>query len=460
MKPAPRTLAAQLWALSHGGLDQKGLDEIPHLAASGRTSMPVDKEIDKGLYRARRLPRLRRAGGARRHPGAPCRHHPPGHRLSSRRHRRRAADRHGRRRRLRRHRADDLARRLLGRGFRLDPRGSAIAARSARGGDHQPIRLPAATGRCTARLAEGRRRPHDGQACQRGRYDADWAWRMPRTAWLPATAPTTRPKQRPPRPNDPIQPDPVRAASPRSRRSGRCGLPPKQATPPDQPRGGSPTSMSRPRPSRSTVGAMQGDVRPTTGERDPADVAIEALPLPPDPSRRTRPRRPCLTEPVPPGPRSSPMSPIDAIARTRRRCGVPLPTRRPATGDEARDREVWRRPGSARSARPRAAVSPGAAAGRGRGGAASPRTVNGRTAKGDRRGDRRAMDWRSRWSGEKRRRLAAEGRPDDERSASAPSATATSPARGSRLGPGCREKLRARVPLGATPLRATAPRQD
>ena len=51
MKPAPRTLAAQLWALTHGGLDQKGLDEIPHLAASGRTSMPADKSIDKALYR-------------------------------------------------------------------------------------------------------------------------------------------------------------------------------------------------------------------------------------------------------------------------------------------------------------------------------------------------------------------------------------------------------------------------
>ncbi|WP_448954077.1 helicase-related protein [Labrys neptuniae] len=51
MKPAPRALAAQLWALTHGGLDQKGLDEIPHLAASGRTSMPADKSIDKSLYR-------------------------------------------------------------------------------------------------------------------------------------------------------------------------------------------------------------------------------------------------------------------------------------------------------------------------------------------------------------------------------------------------------------------------
>lgn len=52
LKPAPRTLAAQLWALKHGGLDQKGLDEIAHLASSGRTSIPVDPDIAKGLYRA------------------------------------------------------------------------------------------------------------------------------------------------------------------------------------------------------------------------------------------------------------------------------------------------------------------------------------------------------------------------------------------------------------------------
>jgi len=52
LKPAPRALAAQLWALKHGGLQQKGLDELPHLASSGRTSIPVDPEIQKGLYRA------------------------------------------------------------------------------------------------------------------------------------------------------------------------------------------------------------------------------------------------------------------------------------------------------------------------------------------------------------------------------------------------------------------------
>ncbi|MCZ8109055.1 MAG: helicase-related protein [Burkholderiales bacterium] len=52
LKPAPRGLASQLWALKHGGPEVKGLDDILHLAASGRTSIPVDKEVHKGLYRA------------------------------------------------------------------------------------------------------------------------------------------------------------------------------------------------------------------------------------------------------------------------------------------------------------------------------------------------------------------------------------------------------------------------
>lgn len=52
LKPAPRALAAQLWLLKHGGADAKGLDDIAHLAASGRTSIPVDASIPKALYRA------------------------------------------------------------------------------------------------------------------------------------------------------------------------------------------------------------------------------------------------------------------------------------------------------------------------------------------------------------------------------------------------------------------------
>lgn len=52
LKPAPRALATQLWALKHGGLDQPGIDDIAHLASSGRTSFKVESEIAKGLYRA------------------------------------------------------------------------------------------------------------------------------------------------------------------------------------------------------------------------------------------------------------------------------------------------------------------------------------------------------------------------------------------------------------------------
>jgi len=52
LKPAPSELLAQLWALHHGGLDMKGLAELPQLSASGRTSIPIDPEIDAGLYQS------------------------------------------------------------------------------------------------------------------------------------------------------------------------------------------------------------------------------------------------------------------------------------------------------------------------------------------------------------------------------------------------------------------------
>ena len=51
LKPAPRALATQLWALKHEAPDAKGVGELLHLAASGRTSIPVDAETPKPLYR-------------------------------------------------------------------------------------------------------------------------------------------------------------------------------------------------------------------------------------------------------------------------------------------------------------------------------------------------------------------------------------------------------------------------
>ncbi|ARN83304.1 helicase [Methylocystis bryophila] len=53
LKPAPRSLASLLWALRHGGLEGvKGLEEAPHLAASGRTSFAADPNVGKEFYRA------------------------------------------------------------------------------------------------------------------------------------------------------------------------------------------------------------------------------------------------------------------------------------------------------------------------------------------------------------------------------------------------------------------------
>ena len=51
LKPAPRGLSVLLWGLKNGGLQQKGITDLPALAASGRTSIPVDPEIAKPLYR-------------------------------------------------------------------------------------------------------------------------------------------------------------------------------------------------------------------------------------------------------------------------------------------------------------------------------------------------------------------------------------------------------------------------
>jgi ATP-dependent RNA helicase SUPV3L1/SUV3 len=53
LKPAPRALASLLWALHHGGLENmKGLDEVPHLASSGRTSFAANPDVAKAFYRA------------------------------------------------------------------------------------------------------------------------------------------------------------------------------------------------------------------------------------------------------------------------------------------------------------------------------------------------------------------------------------------------------------------------
>jgi len=51
LKPGPRTLAVQLWALLHDAAQTQGIDDLLHLAGSGRTSIPLNRELDPTLYR-------------------------------------------------------------------------------------------------------------------------------------------------------------------------------------------------------------------------------------------------------------------------------------------------------------------------------------------------------------------------------------------------------------------------
>ena len=51
LKPAPRSLATQLWALKNEAPDVTGVDTLQHIAASGRTSIAIDKDIPAALYR-------------------------------------------------------------------------------------------------------------------------------------------------------------------------------------------------------------------------------------------------------------------------------------------------------------------------------------------------------------------------------------------------------------------------
>lgn len=51
LKPGPSQLLAQLWALKNASLDMNGMEVLPQLSASGRTSIPVDESIDKALYK-------------------------------------------------------------------------------------------------------------------------------------------------------------------------------------------------------------------------------------------------------------------------------------------------------------------------------------------------------------------------------------------------------------------------
>ncbi len=162
LKPGPRALAAQLWALAHDGPQTKGLDDLLHLAGSGRTSIPVNREIDAALYgtagyrvcgeRAVRVDILERLADLIR-PALSWREGAPGTE---------AAGRVGRRR-LHRRQRHDVADRRLGRGFCVDPafarlsHGAAAEARGA-GASRRAARTSRRTGRTGRRAGRQRRR--------------------------------------------------------------------------------------------------------------------------------------------------------------------------------------------------------------------------------------------------------------------------------------------------------------
>ncbi len=85
LKPAPRALAAQLWALKHGGPNCRAGRHRPSRRL-GPDLLPGRQGGAEGALPRRRLPRLRRAGRARRHSGAPGGPDPSCHRLPPRRH--------------------------------------------------------------------------------------------------------------------------------------------------------------------------------------------------------------------------------------------------------------------------------------------------------------------------------------------------------------------------------------
>src|SRR5207244_3210211 len=51
LKPAARSLATLLWALKQDNVDPAVLSGAQHLASSGRTSFPVDKQLPRDAYR-------------------------------------------------------------------------------------------------------------------------------------------------------------------------------------------------------------------------------------------------------------------------------------------------------------------------------------------------------------------------------------------------------------------------
>ena len=263
LKPAPRALATQLWALKHESPDAKGVPELLHLAASRTHLDPARQGDAEGALPHRRLSRLpasarcastswsgsptsfaRRCPGAKASTGAEA-----GWRV--------------RRPRLYRHRRDDLADRRVGRRLCLDPALARLShgppaetARGARGRDACGMpatrrRLKAAA--ATAEAAAGEAAAQTAQATvAEGAPPTTEAAAAETTSSAPAPevvaeAPAIAEPDAAPLPDSELMPMPASRSSQNLRRSRRprqsasrrrpkrlLSLPPETERPPEQ----------------------------------------------------------------------------------------------------------------------------------------------------------------------------------------------------------------------------------
>ena len=308
LKPAPRVLATQLWALKHGGPETRGLAAVEQLAASGRTSIAADQHIPKVLYRAAgyrvcgeravRVDILERLADLIR-PALAWREGAAGVEAAGR----------GRRLRLHRQRGNDVAGRLLGGEFCGDP---ALA------------RLPHGEAAEADRSRHGRRRaggsgrrPSGVRSCERdaGTSGAAVGRRGSRSGGDRARAGAG-----------------ARGAGRAGERiaacRGRCPLtrrPPCPARPPSQARRSPTTAKTRIRASGGRRRpARRPQLKPSNSSRSGGPVGREHHRAGPRKERRApRERRPQRPAPAPPDGRGSRRG---SACRHRRR-----PTPRPAT---------------------------------------------------------------------------------------------------------------------------------
>ena len=360
--------------LKHGSPDDKGLDELQRLASSGRTSIPVDKDTPKSLYRtigyrvcgerAIRVDILERLADLIR-PALAWREGSSGVRPAGR----------VQRLRLHRDRRDDVAHRRVGRRLRLDP----ALARLSHGEAAQ-----AAGGRRAARRTperEVRRKPKRAPPSAELRMPSETPIAAPDDASAdgempeadpaepaPALAPELAPEAEPAPDADAAPAAEVDRRLPQPRRHRACGRSRAAAeAAPSEPAAEAaapPPARKRPRPLRAAEPEMIEVWRPgPSAGRTPSARRRTAQP-PPQASRRSQAARPRLSRPAtalsPPREPNRPLPAADAsggAGRSEPRASRPPPSsppgRRATSGERQAGRAASRRSRPASSAQER-----------------------------------------------------------------------------------------------------------